>query len=375
MHSRLLKVSLAALIVCAMGVAAHGAATQSAPASKGKFDQKQVLMDMWTAPDDTVVGTVNGISVTKRELLKTLWFWNAPTQLQDLLTQKMIQDAAQKAGISLSQKELDEKVNDALKRSNMSSVDDLLNQYRITWYRFMAANKINGLAEKTVRQSLKVADADLAEWIKTSHILVRPPADEKDKAKGDEIAKKKIDEIYAKLKAGGDFVALANEFTEDPSNVDGDTKKGGDLGWITKGRMVQDFEAAAFKLKAGEYSEPVKTFYGYHLIRVEKLGKDASPADKAMLKKMILEQKLQPETGRWYSETVAKSRIDNKLMVEPEKKPVPAVQPRPAPRPQTPPKTEARPEPKPEAPPAPKPAEPASSEKPDTPPPPPPPAQ
>lgn len=385
MHSRLVKLLLATLIASAMCSATYGATAPKAapkPAAKpapkaaavapkpapkpaepakadGKFDQKTVLMQMWSAPDTTVVGSVNGVNVTKGELMKTLWLWNAPNQLQDLLTQKMIEAAAKKAGVSMTQQEIDEKVKESLTRSGMNSVDDLLNQYRVTYYRFMDANKINGLAEKTVQKGLQVSDAELAGLIKARHILVRPPADEKDKAKAEEAAKAKIDEIHAKIKAGGDFVALANEYTEDPSNNDGPEKKGGDLGWISKGRMVQEFESAAFNLKAGEVSEPVKTFYGYHIIKVDMVGKDAPEAEKAELKKMILEQKLQAETAKWYSETVEASKLDNKLMAPVVKEPTP-VAPKPAPKP---------------APTAPKTQDPASSEKPDTPPPPPPPAQ
>jgi foldase protein PrsA len=277
----------------------------------------------------------------------------------------MIEKAAKGSNVSLTPKETQDKVDEALKRSGVKSVEDLLNTYKVTWYRFMDANRINGLAEKAVQKNLRVTDAEYAGYIKARHILVRPPQDEADKAKADEAAKKKIDEVYAKVKAGEDFAALADEYTEDPSNVDGDTKKGGDLGWFTRGRMVQDFENAAFKLKAGEISEPVKTFYGYHIIRVETVGKDASPAEKSMLKAMILEQKLPAETGRWYSDLMAKTKMDNKLMQVPPPQPAPVVRPQPAPRPAP------APAPKPEA----KPAEPASPEKPDTPPPPPPPAQ
>lgn len=400
MHSRLLKVVVAMLVVSVMACAAFGAPAKATKATKtaapaktaapdAKFDQAAVLMKLWNSPDSTVVGSVNGITVTKGELLKTLWLWNAPSQLQDILTEKMIESEAKKTGVTLTAKELDEKAQESIKRSGSPSLDALLSQYRITKYRFQDANRLNALAEKAVQKNVKVTDAEYAEWVKARHILIRKPQDEKDPAKADEAAKKKIDEIYAKLKAGGDFVALANEFTEDPSNSDGPTKKGGDLGWTTKGRMVQDFEDAMFKLKAGEYSEPVKTFYGYHIIRVDALGKDASPADKAMLKKMILEQKLPQQTSQWYSELVSRSKIENKLVEPVKPQPKPVIKPQPAPKPKTEPKTEAKPEAKPEAKseakpeanpeakPAPstesKPAEPASTEKPNTPPPPPPP--
>src|SRR5271167_4099313 len=67
----------------------------------------------------------------------------------------------------------------------------------------------------------------------------------------------------ARVKGGEDFAKVATELSKDPS---GD---GGDLGWFTKDRMVPEFSEAAFKLKEGEISEPVKTQFGWHIIKIE----------------------------------------------------------------------------------------------------------
>ena len=78
-------------------------------------------------------------------------------------------------------------------------------------------------------------------------------------------AKIKADEVLKKaLQVGADFVALANEYSEDP----GSKEKNGDLGWFGKGAMVKEFEDAAFKLKKGETTKTlVKTQFGYHIIK------------------------------------------------------------------------------------------------------------
>ncbi len=368
---------LLALALSGFAQAKSVAKPSSAAAAKteAKFDQQKVLMELWKAPDNTVVGTVNGIKVTKGELLKTLWFWQAPSTLQDILNQKMIEQAAKNAGVSLTWQELQDKINESVKRMGMSSVDELLTQFRITRDRFLAGTKMSALAEKTVQKQVKVSDAEYAEWIKARHILVRFPAEEKDQAKKEEIAKSKADEIYEKIKNGEDFAKLADEYSEDPSNTDPKTgkKKGGDLGWFSRGRMVQEFEKKAFELKAGEVSEPVKTFYGYHIIKVDKLGRDASAEEKAELNKLILERKIPMEMGKWFQDLQSKSKVENKLMPPPPKPTTPAAQP---PKPATTPKTQT---PKTEAPkttptqPAKtdKAVEPPASEKPETPPPPP----
>ena len=72
--------------------------------------------------------------------------------------------------------------------------------------------------------------------------------------------------IAARLKAGEDFAKVAAETSKDP----GSKAEGGDLGWFTKERMVAPFADAAFKMEAGKISDPVKTQFGWHVIKVEE---------------------------------------------------------------------------------------------------------
>jgi foldase protein PrsA len=81
--------------------------------------------------------------------------------------------------------------------------------------------------------------------------------------------------VEAKLKSGGDFAALAKQYSADPASKD----KGGELGFFGHGQMVQPFDAAAFSLPVGKISEPVKSPFGYHIIQVE----EKKPAVKATL--------------------------------------------------------------------------------------------
>ncbi len=95
------------------------------------------------------------------------------------------------------------------------------------------------------------------EEIHARHILV--PTEDEAKA------------ALARIKGGEDFAKVATELSKDPS------ADGGDLGWFTKDRMVPEFSDAAFKLKKGEVSEPVKTQFGWHIIKIEDVRTKSFP--------------------------------------------------------------------------------------------------
>lgn len=74
-----------------------------------------------------------------------------------------------------------------------------------------------------------------------------------------------------RVKGGEDFAAVAKEVSKDPGS------EGGDLGWFTKGRMVPEFAEAAFKLEPGTISDPVKSAFGWHIIKVEEKRQTSFP--------------------------------------------------------------------------------------------------
>lgn len=98
------------------------------------------------------------------------------------------------------------------------------------------------------------------------HILLAVP----ETATEDEKAAKQAEAeaLVTRLKAGEDFAAIAKEVSEDP----GSAAQGGDLGEISRGDMVKEFEAAVFSLEPGVVSDPVSTFYGLHIIRVDRIN-------------------------------------------------------------------------------------------------------
>lgn len=92
------------------------------------------------------------------------------------------------------------------------------------------------------------------------HILI--PA-----GKDDAAARKQADDVLAQAQAGKDFGALAKQYSQDPGSAD----KGGDLGWADKAQFVGPFADALFSMKPGEIRGPVKTQFGYHIIRLDEI--------------------------------------------------------------------------------------------------------
>ena len=108
-------------------------------------------------------------------------------------------------------------------------------------------------------------------------------------------AKNKADEVLKKVKAGEDFAALAKQYSQDTT-----ASNGGDLGLFAKGKMVPEFEKAAFALKAGEVSELVKTVYGYHIIKVIEVKGEEIHAAHILIKTK--------DFNTWIVDAVAKAK-------------------------------------------------------------------
>ncbi|MFN8943831.1 MAG: peptidylprolyl isomerase, partial [Pseudobdellovibrionaceae bacterium] len=111
--------------------------------------------------------------------------------------------------------------------------------------------------------------------VKAQHILISANPED---AAAVQKAEEKIKSIAARLQKE-DFAKLAREMSDDP----GSKQKGGDLGFFSQGKMVPEFDSAVFKLKVGEVSAPVKTQFGFHLIKLNE-KRDATEANYENLK-------------------------------------------------------------------------------------------
>ena len=155
---------------------------------------------------------------------------------------------------------------DAAEAANLADEPEVASQIvqarnRILEQAFVT-RKIN---EAATEQALRVryeAEKDQqtgADEVRASHILVE--------------TREEADAIVAELQKGGDFAAIAKAKSKGPSGA-----KGGDLGYFTKDKMVPAFANAAFALKVGDVSAPVKTGFGWHIITAVDRRQGAGPS-------------------------------------------------------------------------------------------------
>ncbi|MPQ72210.1 peptidylprolyl isomerase, partial [Pseudomonas sp. MWU12-2323] len=125
----------------------------------------------------------------------------------------------------------------------------------------------------------------------TRHILIRT-----NEAVSEADAKARIDQIRDRIMRGAKFADMAKLYSEDGSNA-----KGGDMGWVTLGDLVPDFEKAMVALPIGQLSQPVRTSFGWHLIEVEgKRNQDvSSDHEKMAVKQQIRSRKMEQAYADW----------------------------------------------------------------------------
>ncbi len=119
--------------------------------------------------------------------------------------------------------------------------------------------------------------------MQAAHIFIQLPKNPT--ADQEKQAKQKIDDIYSKLKDGEPFEKLARTYSEDKSN----SSRGGELPWFGTGKMVPEFEDVAFSLQNdGDYSEPFKTQYGWHVVkRLKKQEVESFEDSRSALKRKV----------------------------------------------------------------------------------------
>lgn len=275
---------------------------------------------MAATPD--VVAIINGEKITKQMLADTLFDWDATITLDELIDQRIVAQEARKAGVVVTLEEIKAKIEEVKGRIPPGQTfEEALKGIGMTPGHYFARVKFQLQMEAILKKQVKVTDEDLNGFIKASHILVRIPytQDPEERTKKDEEAKAKIEDLAKKIQGGLDFAQAAKENSEDTSNKE----KGGDLGYFGKNYMAPEFEEAAFKLKPGEMSPVVKTSFGYHLIKLTGLGKDATAEERKDLVDKLTQQRLGEKWQDWLLGVKNAAKVENKIAPKTAPKPAP----------------------------------------------------
>jgi peptidyl-prolyl cis-trans isomerase C len=288
--------ALAVTLVIILGIYAmkkKDTAPTGTAVSESETPKEQATDTPVTAnPEDSkVLAKYNGKTLTKGEINEKIKELSGgkmpegksdveqfPKEVQDniikgIIVGKLLSEEADKLNLQ----------NDEKVKKSLETVRDQIIQQAVV------AHKVK---ESVSEEALKakydefVKTEGQKEEIKASHILVNTEADAK--------------KVEAELKAGATFEELAKKYSKD-SNKD----KGGDLGYFSRGQMVPAFENAAYALKVGEVSAPVKSDFGWHIIKLVDRRKAVVPSYEEA--KGRFEQELGQKAAQNYIETLQKN--------------------------------------------------------------------
>lgn len=242
------------------------------------------------AGGDPVIARANGQEIHRSDMMNELKLMGPQAQqmpmqmLYPQLLQKMIMLKVV-SGQGYAQKlQNDKEVKDRMKNAEEQIVADV-------YVRRAVQPKITDDKIKKRYDEL-AAKYKPEDEVRARHILVPAEAEAKD--------------LLKQLKDGADFAKLAAEKSRDT----GSSKQGGDLGYFPRGAMVKPFADAAFGMKTGEVSEkPVKTDFGYHIIKVEDRRKSSAPP-LAEVKDQIAAQVEQELVAQLVKDLEAKAKIE-----------------------------------------------------------------
>ena len=243
--------------------------------------------------------------------------------LNQIIEDKLVLSRAKELGIKVTESEIDERL-DYIKKGFPSEEEfyKTLETQGVTMSnlkdRYRDQIMMKKLVDYEVKSKISVLPSDVSAYYekhrsdfrdgdkyRVKNILIKA----KD-AVSMELVKVEIDDIYKKLKEGGDFDELAKQFSQGPN-----AEKGGDMGYIERGQMLEALDNIIFKLKPGEFSEPVKSEIGYHIFKVEDIqyGKQGSLEETQKdIQMMLFQIKFKEKVDEWLAGLKKKAYISIK---------------------------------------------------------------
>ncbi len=274
------------------------------------ISQIDLLKQTFSMPNSTVVATVGDMVITKGDLMLEIWKTAANKTLDVLINQKLLEQGFAKEKIVIKPSEIEEEIKDIPAQYGCKDLDEFLKKANISLEDFNKDIRLNLCLQKLIDKKFVLDNEKLKGYMKPSHILIKFDPSITNEVERDEACKKKIDEVYEKVKAGEDFGALAKQYSEDSSK-----DNGGSLGWVDANvNFVPEFKSAMLPLEPGQYTEPIKSQYGYHIIKMDARGDSAKGEElDALIQK---EKNLQSNNiiNAWFEQLKKDFSVDNKLI-------------------------------------------------------------
>ncbi len=262
------------------------------------------------AKKDEAVASVNGKNITKNELYNIMLKQYGKEALSSLITGKIIDSELEKQNIAITEPEIETEMQKMYAQyGGQEAFEQTLISSGYTLDTLKSDIEKNLKMTKFLEPDIKITEDDMKSYFEEN----KASFDEQEQVKASHIlvdSEVKANEVKAKLLAGSDFAEMAKEYSTDTSN----NEKGGELGFFAKGAMVPEFENAAFSLEIGKISEPIKTQFGYHIIKVEekKPAKVATYEDsKTKVKEALVNEKLPTVYQTWIAEKIKEYKIEN----------------------------------------------------------------
>jgi len=282
---------------------------------------------------DRVIAVVNNEVITLSDLQREEALKKRETVrddrlvLEDMIDRKLQMAAAKRAGVDVTDKELDDAVADIMKRNNMDMMQFgvALAKEGLTFEQYKEELReqitLSRLFNKYVRSGVNVDEAEvrafyqnnpktfsLPEEIRVRRIFLAVP----EQATPDQAAaiKAKAQSVYARVQKGEDFIHLVREASQGET-----TSQDGDLGFMQREDALPEIVEAARALKPGESSSPFRCAGGYNIIKLEEVRTPVKPFEKVKdeIMKTLYEQKLENTYRSWLQALRGDSHIENRL--------------------------------------------------------------
>jgi parvulin-like peptidyl-prolyl isomerase len=257
-------------------------------------------------------------TVTREEIAEYIITDKSPIVIQTVeraIRERVVDQTARKEGIAVTPAEVQARYSEVLTSVRQNyNLKNMTDQQVITTLGFRPEPARRQLRfviqlEKLVQKDLETKlghKVDTGDFLVASHVLVRVnEPDQTKEAQAFADAKAKVEAYRAEIEDGKiTFADAAKKYSDDQSKFNG-----GNLGVFMRGQMVKEFEDAAFALESGKVSQPVKTQYGYHLIKVDRLGKETTAPER----KTALDNRIRTMMQAHLQHLMQRASIENKV--------------------------------------------------------------